>query len=60
LDPAALSGLKAVAELPGVSLRILVYLGDHRFHHEAGIEVLPFGDFLGELEKGLGAVGARE
>lgn len=53
LDPAAFSGLKAVAELPGVTRRMLVYLGDHHFRHEAGIDVLPFRDFVEELEQGL-------
>ena len=53
LDPAAFAGLKAVAELSGVSRRILIYLGGHRFRHETGVEVLPFASFLEELEKGL-------
>jgi predicted AAA+ superfamily ATPase len=53
LDPAAFAGLKAIADLPSVTRRILIYLGDHRFRHEAGIDVLPFEDFLEELDRGL-------
>ncbi len=53
LDSAAFAGLKAVAELPGVARRILVYLGDFRFRHESGIEVLPFASFIDELASGL-------
>jgi predicted AAA+ superfamily ATPase len=52
-DPSSLSGLKAVAELPGISRRILVYLGEQRFRHESGIEVIPFPRFLEELRKGF-------
>jgi Raf kinase inhibitor-like YbhB/YbcL family protein len=33
--------IKAVAELPDVSRRILVCLGDQRFRHEDGFEILP-------------------
>ncbi|MCK4305418.1 MAG: ATP-binding protein [Candidatus Eisenbacteria sp.] len=53
LASTALSGLKAIAELPNVERRILVYCGEHRYHHESGVEVLPFEDFLGELERGF-------
>ena len=53
LDSAAFAGLKAVAELPNVIRRILVYLGEHSYLHETGIEVLPFQDFVEELETGL-------
>jgi predicted AAA+ superfamily ATPase len=53
LDSAAFAGLKAVAELPNVVRRILVYLGEHSYLHETGIEVLPFQDFVEELETGL-------
>ncbi|MBI4607329.1 MAG: ATP-binding protein [Planctomycetes bacterium] len=53
LEPAAFAGLKAIADLPGVTRRILVYLGETSFRHEAGIEVMPFDRFLAELEKGL-------
>lgn len=54
LDSAAFAGLKALDELPNVSRRILVYLGEHRLRHETGVEVLPFASFLEELGKGLG------
>ncbi|MEZ4652074.1 MAG: ATP-binding protein [Candidatus Eisenbacteria bacterium] len=53
LETRAFHGLRAIAELPGVSRRILVYLGDRRFRHEEGIEVLPFDDFLAEIRNGL-------
>ena len=53
LDSAAFAGLKAVAELPNVIRRILVYLGEHSYLHETGIEVLPFQDFVEQLETGL-------
>ncbi len=52
-DQKAYAGLKAIAELPGVTRRILVCLCDERFRHESGVEVLPFGDFVHELENGL-------
>ncbi len=53
LDPAAFAGLKSIADLRGVTRRILVYLGERGFRHEAGIEVIPFEQFLRELERGL-------
>jgi len=53
LDSSAFAGLKALDELPNVSRRILVYLGDQRLRHETGVEVLPFASFLEELEKGF-------
>jgi predicted AAA+ superfamily ATPase len=53
LDSMAFAGLKAIADLPGVTRRILVYLGEQKFRHEAGVEVLPLDRFLGELEKGF-------
>jgi len=53
LDSAAFAGLKAIAELPNVERRILVYCGEHRYRHETGVEVLPFGDFLEELDRGF-------
>jgi predicted AAA+ superfamily ATPase len=53
LDPASFAGLKAISDLRGVTRRIVVYLGERRFRHESGIEVMPFERFLAELEKGL-------
>jgi predicted AAA+ superfamily ATPase len=46
-------GLKAIGDLPGVGRRILVYLGEFDFRHEAGIDVMPFERFLETLEAGL-------
>ena len=43
------AGLLAIDALPGVTRRILVYLGDRPFRHEAGIDVMPFPDFLREF-----------
>lgn len=57
LDASAFAGLKAIADLTGVTRRILVYLGDRAFHHEAGIEVLPIERFIEELGAGLLADG---
>jgi predicted AAA+ superfamily ATPase len=45
-------GLAAIAELPGVCRRILVYPGDRTLRLESGIEVLPFDAFLREIESG--------
>jgi predicted AAA+ superfamily ATPase len=45
-----LRGLRAIAELPGVGRRIVVYLGDRRMRTSDGIEVLPLAAFLRELE----------
>ena len=43
-----LSGLRAIADLPRITRRVLVYLGERRLRTEDGIEVWPL-DFL--LEK---------
>ncbi len=53
LDPAAFAGLKAIGDLPGVTRRILVHLGELSFRHEAGIEAMPFERFFAELDQGL-------
>ncbi len=45
-------GLRAIAELRGVLRRVVVYLGDRRLSIADGVEVLPVGDFLRELEAG--------
>lgn len=47
------AGLRAIADLPAVSRRLLVYLGDQRLADESGVEVLPLDDFLTEVAKGL-------
>jgi uncharacterized protein len=53
VDGAACAGLNAIADLPGVERRILVYLGERVLRLESGVEVLPFENFLVELEKGF-------
>ena len=53
LRPEHFIGLKTISELKGVKRRILVYLGDHDFLHESGIEVWTFDKFLKELEHGF-------
>jgi predicted AAA+ superfamily ATPase len=45
-------GLRAVAELPALRRRILVYLGQRRLVTPDGIEVLPIRAFLDEVEGG--------
>lgn len=47
-------GLRAVADLPGLTRRLVVYLGAERLRPEKGIEVLPLATFLDELAAGLG------
>jgi len=44
------AGLKAISELKGVRRRVIVFLGDRPFQTEDGIEALPVGDFLQELQ----------
>jgi predicted AAA+ superfamily ATPase len=46
-------GLRAVAELPGMERRIVVYLGERVLAPEAGVEVWPLRRFLEELARGL-------
>jgi predicted AAA+ superfamily ATPase len=45
-----LKGLKAIAELKGLRRRLVVFLGDRPFRTEDGIDALPIGSFLDELE----------
>ena len=52
LQPAQLAGLAAIAELPNVARRILVYGGARRLRTPAGIEVWPLVNFLAALEQG--------
>ena len=47
-------GLRAIADLPGVKRRLVVYLGGERLRPEKGIDVLPLATFLDELAGGLG------
>jgi len=51
-SPRNLVGLRAIAELPGLRRRILLYLGSVRLETEDGIDVLRLEDFLAELENG--------
>ena len=46
------AGLRAVAELPGLARRVLVYLGERRLRTAEGIEVWPLPRFLEALAKG--------
>lgn len=50
--PADLRGLRAVAELPGLVRRVLVFLGSERQRTEDAIDVLPFAAFAEELATG--------
>ena len=52
LQPAQLAGLAAIAELPNVVRRILVYGGTRRLRTPAGIEVWPLAQFLAALAHG--------
>lgn len=47
-----LSGLRAVAELPKLRRRVLVYLGDRQLRSDDGIEVWPLTVFLEHVANG--------
>lgn len=47
-----LAGLRAIADLPRVARRVLVYLGDRRLKTEDGIEVWPLSSFLSAVADG--------
>lgn len=47
-----LSGLRAIAPLPDLTRRILVYRGDRRLRTEEGIDVWPVSSLLEALERG--------
>jgi predicted AAA+ superfamily ATPase len=51
LRPTDLRGLRAIADLPGLTRRVLVFLGPTRLTSPDGIEALPFGDFARELAR---------
>lgn len=53
IRPEHLKGLKAIAELPNVQRRILVYVGTLSQRTEEGIEILTFSDFTEALDLGL-------
>jgi predicted AAA+ superfamily ATPase len=50
--PRELRGLRAVADLPRLRRRVVVFTGERRQTTEDGIELLPVRDFLRELEAG--------
>lgn len=47
-----LKGFRAIADLSGIRRRIVVFLGDRPFRTDDGIEALPVGHFVRELERG--------
>ena len=49
-SPDALSGLRAISDLPGVRRRILVYQGRASAKTDDGIEILPLAEFLGAAQ----------
>jgi len=49
-SPRELSGLKAIANLPRLSRRVLGYLGDQRLRTDDGVEIWPLRVFLDALE----------
>lgn len=51
-DSRHLAGLRAVAQLPKLRRRVLVYRGDRPLRTEDGIDVLPVRSFLEALETG--------
>lgn len=48
-SPALVTGLRAIASLPRLTRRVLVYLGDQRLRTDDGIEVWPLDAFLEAL-----------
>lgn len=51
-SPTQLSGLRAIADLPRVARRVLVYLGERKLRTEEGIEVWPLESFLEAVATG--------
>ena len=49
---AQLAGLRAIADLPRLVRRVLVYLGDRRLRTEDGIDVWPLDHFLRNVAEG--------
>jgi predicted AAA+ superfamily ATPase len=47
----ALSGLRAIADLPGIRRRILVYQGRSLAKTEDGIEIMPLSEFLAATQR---------
>jgi predicted AAA+ superfamily ATPase len=52
LAEADLRGLRAVAELPGVRRRLVIYAGARAQRTPDGIEILPVAEFLRQVEAG--------
>jgi predicted AAA+ superfamily ATPase len=46
-----LTGLRAIADLPGLARRVLVYLGSRVLRTEDGIDIWPIGRFVDALTK---------
>jgi predicted AAA+ superfamily ATPase len=46
------AGLKAIAALPGLTRRLMVFLGERPFRTADGVDALPVPHFLEELEAG--------
>jgi hypothetical protein len=47
-----LTGLRAIGELPRLTRRVLVYLGDRHLRTEDGIDVWPLDRFTASLADG--------
>lgn len=47
-----LSGLRAIADLPRIARRVLVYLGERRLRTDDGIDVWPLDFLLEKLGEG--------
>ena len=50
--PSLLAGLHAIADLPGLVRRVLVYTGDRELRTPEGIDVLPVPRFLEAIKVG--------
>jgi predicted AAA+ superfamily ATPase len=46
------AGLKAIAQLPGLTRRLMVFVGERPFRTADGVDALPVPHFLEELEAG--------
>jgi predicted AAA+ superfamily ATPase len=49
--PRDFQGLRAIADLTGLTRRVMVFLGERPFVTDDGIEVLPVAEFVRELER---------
>ena len=50
-NPSWFAGLKALKEVGRLKRSIVVYLGNRKFKHDSGAEVLPLNHFLNEIPK---------